>query len=38
VEENEVEVRRNEHMDDMRRAMKVKGKGKINVWFTVIKK
>jgi hypothetical protein len=25
-------------MDDMRRAMKVKGKGKINVWFTVIKK
>ncbi|KAH8510542.1 hypothetical protein H0E87_008189 [Populus deltoides] len=25
VEENEVEVRRNEHMDDMRRAMKVKG-------------
>ncbi|KAL9354249.1 hypothetical protein Peur_052219 [Populus x canadensis] len=31
VEENEVEVRLNEHMDDMRRAIEVKGKGKISV-------
>ncbi|KAJ6937138.1 hypothetical protein NC652_011722 [Populus alba x Populus x berolinensis] len=30
-EENEVEVRRNEHIDHMQRAMKVKGKEKVNV-------
>ncbi|KAH8510541.1 hypothetical protein H0E87_008188 [Populus deltoides] len=31
VEENEVEVRLNEHMDDMQGAIEVKGKGKISV-------
>ncbi|KAG6777973.1 hypothetical protein POTOM_017817 [Populus tomentosa] len=30
-EENEVEVRRNEHIDHMQRVMKVKGKEKVNV-------